>query len=294
MLDTDQLLYDLFQAYYDARKHKRKTTTIVTFEMQYEAELFQLYQELVDGTYTIRPSTCFVINDPVQREIFAADFRDRIVHHLLYNYLAPRYERKFIYDSYSCRVGKGTHFGIQRVKRFMRAASENFTREAWILKLDIQGYFMSIDKKILWKKISDFLRKGESTPPFIKRVLYQVIFHDPTQHCIIKGKKSDWVGLPADKSLFCSGTDTGLAIGNLTSQLFANIYLDALDTYITYELGFQWYGRYVDDFVILCPDKQRLLDAIPLIRSFLCEQLHLSLHPKEIFLQPVQYGVTFL
>jgi hypothetical protein len=106
MRDSDQLLYDLFEAYYDARKHKRNTHHVCQFEMGYESALFQLHQEILSGTYTIHPSTCFIVHDPVQREIFAADFRDRIVHHLVYNYLAPVCEKRFIYDSYSCRKKK--------------------------------------------------------------------------------------------------------------------------------------------------------------------------------------------
>ncbi|MDR0282108.1 MAG: hypothetical protein LBI53_01970 [Candidatus Peribacteria bacterium] len=141
---------DLCKAYQSACKHKKKKHTVIEFSQHREVHLRQLHYELLTDTYHIRPSTCFIIRDPVQREIFAADFRDRIVHHLIYSYLAPVYEKYFIYDSYSCRIGKGTHLGIQRVKRFMRAASENFTKEAWVLKLDIKGFFMSIDKKILW------------------------------------------------------------------------------------------------------------------------------------------------
>jgi hypothetical protein len=183
-------------------------------------------------------------------------------------------------------VGKGTHFGIQRVKRFMRASSENFTKETWVLKLDVKGFFMGIDKEILYQQMvgDDFLLK----------LIHQIIFHDPTKDCIIRGSKSDRIGLPSDKSLFHCRPNTGLPIGNLTSQLFANIYLHALDHYIKYELGFRWYGRYVDDFVLFHQDKQKLLEAIPLIRSFLADQLHLTLHPKKISLQSVSHGLLFL
>jgi retron-type reverse transcriptase len=136
---SKKLWQNLCIAYFQACKGKKKKKAVSDFDQHRETHLRQLHHELLTGTYTISASTCFIIKDPVQREVFAADFRDRIVHHLLYNYLAPIREKLFIFDSYSCRVGKGTHFGIQRVKRFMRACSENFTKEARILKLDVKG-----------------------------------------------------------------------------------------------------------------------------------------------------------
>lgn len=106
MLDKEKLLYDLFQAYYDTRQHKRNTSTAVTFEMNYESKIIELRNDLVNGTYAISPSICFIIQDPVQREVFAADFRDRIIHHLIYNYIYELFDYHFIYDSYSCRLEK--------------------------------------------------------------------------------------------------------------------------------------------------------------------------------------------
>ena len=138
MLDADKLLYDLFQAYYDTRKHKRNTISAMNFEMNYEEKLFKLHNDLINGTYTISPSICFIIQDPVQREVFAADFRDRIIHHLIYNYIYEIFDNHFIYDSYSCRLNKGTHFGIKRVEHFIRSCSQNYAHDAYILKLDIK------------------------------------------------------------------------------------------------------------------------------------------------------------
>ena len=138
MLDTDKLLYDLFQAYYDTRQHKRNTASAIAFEMNYESKVIELRNDLVNGTYSISPSICFIIKDPVQREVFAADFRDRIIHHLIYNYIYELFDRHFIYDSYSCRLEKGTHFGIKRVEYFMRSCTQNYSRDAYILKLDIK------------------------------------------------------------------------------------------------------------------------------------------------------------
>ncbi|HMS91570.1 MAG TPA: RNA-directed DNA polymerase [Candidatus Absconditabacterales bacterium] len=298
MLDTDKLLYDLFQAYYDTRQHKRNTKSAVDFEMNYESKIIELWNDLVNGTYTIRPSICFIIKDPIQREVFAADFRDRIIHHLIYNYIYELFDRHFIYDSYSCRLEKGTHFGIKRIEHFLRSCTQNYTCDAYILKLDIKGFFMHIDKHILFEKIETFLqsKKNKLTVDydFLFCLIHQVIFHDSTHDCIIKGSKSDRDGLPDDKSLFHSSKDTGLAIGNLTSQLFANIYLDSLDKYIKYELGFSYYGRYVDDFVIIDTDKQKLLSAVSKIKDYLTDKLHLTLHPKKIYFQYYFKGVQFL
>jgi hypothetical protein len=143
---VDQLLFDLFRAYYDARRNKRNTINQLRFELNLEKNLFALYREIKERTYAIRPSIAFIVFEPVQREIFAADFRDRVVHHLVVNYLEPLYEPVLIMDSCSCRKGKGTLFGVNRVKRFMQACSDNYTRDCYILKLDIKGYFMSMSR----------------------------------------------------------------------------------------------------------------------------------------------------
>lgn len=297
MLDADKLLYDLFQAYYDTRQHKRNTSSAVAFEMNYESKIIELRNDLVNWTYAVSPSICFIIQDPVQREVFATDFRDRIIHHLIYNYIYELFDRHFIYDSYSCRLEKWTHFGIKRVEHFLRSCSQNYSCDAYILKLDIKWFFMHIDKYILFEKIETFLsnKKEQLTIDydFLIKLIHQVIFHDSTKDCIIKWKKSDWEWLPDDKSLFHSPKDTGLAIWNLTSQLFANIYLDSLDKYIKYELWFSYYGRYVDDFII-CSNKEKLLSVISKIRDFLSDKLCLILHPKKIYFQHYTKWVQFL
>lgn len=190
MLDTDKLLYALFRAYYDARQYKRNTKSAMNFEIEYEKKILELREDLVNGTYIISPSISFIINDPVQREIFAADFRDRIINHLIYNYIYELFDHHFIYDSYSCRLGKGTHFGIKRVEHFIRSCTQNYFRDVYILKLDIKGFFMHIDKHILFEKIENFLstKKEMLTVDydFLIGLIHQVIFHDSTKDCIIK------------------------------------------------------------------------------------------------------------
>jgi len=182
-----QLLEDLFQAYYNARKHKRNTFNQLRFEFNQEHEIISLCNELLDGSYKPRPSICFIISNPVIREIIAADFRDRVIHHLIFNYINPILEKQFIDDSYSCRKNKGTHYGVNRMKSFIKECSQNYTKDCYILKLDIKGYFMSINKNILWKKINLMLfenlqqQQNQHTTEFIMNLLEKIVFHNPTK-----------------------------------------------------------------------------------------------------------------
>lgn len=156
----NRLCAELFESYREARKHKRNTVNQLQFEADLESNLLRLAGDLQNGTYEISRSVCFINEKPVKREIIAADFRDRVVHHLLFNWINPVFERLFIYDSYSCRVGKGTDFGISRAKGFIVSESRNFTRECFSLRLDISGFFMNIDRDILYSLIVDGLERG--------------------------------------------------------------------------------------------------------------------------------------
>jgi len=295
--DKQQLLLDLFRAYFDTRKNKRKTANALAFEADYENKLFKLYEEIINHRYKIGQSICFMVDKPVKREIFAADFRDRIVHHLIFNYINPIFEKHFIKDSYSCRVGKGTSEGIKRVAHFIRSCSENYQKDCWILKLDIQGYFMAMDRNILYKKIENKLRTVKNASFDVDLILYlihKVIFNDPTKNCHIKGRREDWVGLPRAKSLFYSKQGNGFPIGNLTSQLFGNIYLDELDHFAREKIGIKYYGRYVDDLIFVHRDKEFLKSVISKVKDYLKIELGLTLHPKKIYLQYYKKGVCFL
>jgi len=293
-----KLLEDLFQAYFDARKNKRNTNNALKFELNYEAEIFKLHDEIINRKYEISSSICFISFHPVKREIFAGNFRDRIVHHLIFNYLNPFCERIFLNDSYSCRVGKGTSYGVKRASHFIRSCSENYQKDCYILKLDISGYFMSIDKVILFEKIEKILKKFESKINFdyllIRWLIQKVIFNDPTKNCVVKGKREDWVGLPKSKSLFFSEKNRGLPIGNLTSQLFANVYLNDFDYFIRCGIGCKYYGRYVDDLLIVHRDKLFLVFLFSTLDRYLRDNLMLRLHSKKIYLQPFTRGVVFL
>jgi len=294
----DKLLKDLFIAYYDARRHKRNTLNALEFEINYEQNLLQLYQDLKAGTYQIGRSKAFVIFDPVQREIIASPFRDRVIHHLIFNYINPIFEPLFINDSYSCRLGRGTAYGIKRVTYFIRACSRNYHRDCFILKLDLSGYFMSINQKILHEKIKKYLVKHSNKLNFnlslVLDLLNKIIFHNYTKNCIIKCSPNDWDGLPKNKSLFFVPAGFGLPIGNLTSQLFSNIYLNDFDHYIKRVLKFKYYGRYVDDMIIVNTDKYLLKRTVSQINNYLLVNLGLKLHPKKIYLQPYANGVSFL
>ena len=151
------LLEELFEAYITCRKLKRNTANALAFEVDYEKNLIELCEEINQGTYRPGKSIAFIVNQPVKREIFAADFRERVVHHLLINKLNHLFEKEFIYDSYACRVNKGTHFGIKRIDRFIRQCSRHYTCDCYILKMDIKGFFMQINKKILYPGLEQFI-----------------------------------------------------------------------------------------------------------------------------------------
>jgi len=314
MLDKDILLYLLYECYLQARRHKRHTHSQMEFEQHLEDNLVQLCDDIWTWNYKISPSIYFVQQDPVKREIFAGNFRDRIVHHLIFDLISPYREKQFIYDSYSCRTSKWTMFGTSRIHKFMIWASQNFTKEARILKMDIQWYFMSMDKDILRWKIKKFIDSRidfpwkwsqeifpgwkfiiwNGFPKFLEKIIYDTIYNDPTKTWIFRWKKSDYIWLPETKSLFYSKPHCGLPIGNLTSQLFSNIYLNDFDHFVKENLKIKYYGRYVDDFVLIHQDKEFLISQIPIIREYLAETVNLKLHPKKIYIQEVKHGVEFL
>jgi hypothetical protein len=297
-INNEKILEDLFKAYFSARVNKRKKKTSLEFELNFERNMLKIYDEILQRKYVLSPSTCFITNRPVKREIFAADFRDRIVHHFLYNYLSPIYEGQFISDSYSCREGKGVHYGIKRIDHFIRSCSNNYKDDCYILKLDISGYFMNIRRDLLFSMIKKELEKRRDKVAFdFSLVIYlldKVINNDPTKECIVRGNKKDWQGLPKTKSLFYSKSNCGLPIGNLTSQLFANIYLNDFDHFVKKNLEIRYYGRYVDDMVIVHRDKNYLKKIVFKIEEYLEHNLGLILHPKKRYLQHYSCGVEFL
>lgn len=289
-------LAELLEAYYGCRRNKRNTMNALSFEVDYELELIALRDEINSGSYVPGRSVAFIVDKPVKREIFAADFRDRVVHHLIINKLNPLFEREFIYDSYACRVGKGTLFGINRLDTFIRRCSQNYSRDCYVLKLDIRGFFMHINARWLFSRLSDFIDAEYvgADSAMLKNLCEIVLMNKPSENCVIRGKPSDWDGLPKDKSLFYSPVDCGLPIGNLSSQVFANFYLNNFDHFVKHDLGMKYYGRYVDDFVLVHESREHLTLLIPVIRNFLAKELALELHPKKIYLQHYSHGVRYL
>ena len=284
-------LEDIFNAYYECRKHKRNRTGALQFEVDLESNLVELWEEINSGTWKPRPSTVFIVDKPVIREIFAASFRDRVVHHLVIGRLNDIFEKVFIYDSYSCRKYKGTHFGVSRAARFIRRCSP-----AWVLKIDIRGYFMSINRKILYRKLEALINEHYHAfdKERIKELCQIIIFNDPTQNCIFHSPSVFWKQLPKDKSLFTAKRNCGLPIGNLTSQVFANFYLTEFDHFIKKQCGIRNYGRYVDDCIMVHPSRAFLKKLIPDIQKYLQNNLELNLHSKKVYLQPCHSGVKFL
>ncbi len=295
-VDKDKSLEDLFSAYFDARKNKRNTINALIFERNFESNLFLLFEEIIERRYKLKPSICFIVNNPVKREIFAADFRDRVIHHFIYNYLYPIFEKILINDTYSCRKKKGISYGVKRIDHFIRSCSENYKKDCYILKLDIKSYFTSIRKDLLYNKIKENIgqKKVNFDLSLIFYLLEETLFNNPINNCIIKGSQKDWQDLVKTKSLFYTKPNCGLPIGNLTSQLFGNVYLNDFDHFIKDELKMKYYGRYVDDFVIIDRDKNKLRDLIPKIKEYLEDEEKLELHPKKIYLQHFSKGVKYL
>jgi retron-type reverse transcriptase len=294
--DLLELRIHLFEAYYDCRRNKRNTTNAIAFEIHFEDEVRRLYDEIVTMTYRPGKSIAFIIHQPVMREIFAADFRDRVVHHFVINRLNPVFEKLFIHDSYSCRQGKGTLFGIERMEHHLRSCSQNYTRDCYVLKLDIEGFFMHIKREILYAQVSSIVEKQywKADKAILLYLFQQIIFQNPLQNCLIKGELSEWDKLPPSKSLFHMPPGYGLPIGNLTSQVFANVYLNDFDHYVKRVLKVRYYGRYVDDFVLMNPSKEVLLQQREQIRAYLKAQLNLDVHPNKEYLQHYSKGFSFL
>lgn len=287
---------ELYQAYYDCRRNKRNTRNALAFEFDMERNIDILYHEVMDGSYTPGKSIVFIITEPVVREIFAADFRDRIIHHFIINRIVSYLERLFIYDSYSCRKGKGTLFGIKRMEHFMRSCSENYRKECYVLKLDIQGFFIHINRQLLLQKVNKVIETycPEADRGLMFDLCKKVVLQSPAENCIVKGSFGEWEKLPGTKSLFKTAPGYGLPIGNLTSQLFANLYLNDFDHFVKRELKAKYYGRYVDDMVLFHPSKEKLLEWRDSIKVYLKGDLDLAIHPSKEYLQHFSKGVTFL
>ena len=306
ILTREDLHVQLLIAHFSARKNKSTKPYVAEFEANLEANLDELCDDLYYRRYKPLPSTRFLVTFPKPREIYAANYRDRIVHHLIYNMTHSLFERTFIYDTYSCIEGRGTHFGIERFAHQIRQCTHNYQREAYILSMDIKGYFIHIDRELLYEITRDSLLKMSEHYAghgirycqildfdFLLYILYEVIMLDPTIDCLTVGKESEYSVLPESKILK-RGSRKGLPIGNLTSQLLSNVFLNILDQYIKRVLLFIYYGRYVDDFHLIDPSRERLRKAVPLITDFLHDELHLDINQGKTHIVSARQGAEFL
>lgn len=288
--------YDsLFLAYEECRRNKAWTDAAIAFEIHYENELLELRNRTERGDYEPGASIAFLVQWPSLREVFAAMFRDRNIQTWIAQRINPLFEAQFIPASFNCRVGKGTLAAVKYLQDAIREKSENYTRDCWVLKYDLKGFFMSINRKMVTEKLCRFIReryKGDDieTLIYLTRI---TLLNSPADNCIMQGDPHGWDALPANKSLFTVPEGHGLPIGNITSQLVANFLLDETDHYLTETLGLT-IARYVDDTAIVDCDKERLLAAMPLIREHLWKTAGVRVNPKKYYLQHYKKGVKFL
>lgn len=252
---------------------KRKKRDVQEFQYYLMDNILALHRELQEGTYKHGGYCAFKISDPKPRDIHKASVRDRLLHHALYRKLYPFFDRTFIADSYSCRKGKGTHKAMERFRKFAGIVSRNHTRTAWVLKCDIRKFFASIDQRLMMDIVSPSIPDKR-----ILALITEVVgsFHSsPTSE-----------GNPR--------WSAGLPLGNLTSQLLVNVYMNEFDRFVKHKLKAKYYIRYADDFVFLSHSRSALEELLPHIREFLDAKLHLALHPDKVFIITFASGVDFL
>lgn len=262
---------NLISSWKEFRIGKKNRPDTLEFERNLEDNIWQLHDELRDKTYKHSPYISFYIHDPKLRHIHKAYVRDRVLHHAIVKHLDPIFEPGFIFDSYSCRINKGTHRGISRFVSQTRKISLNFNQPAWILKCDVKKFFASIDQNVLLN------------------ILFRHV-HDPDTQWLLRevvsGFKSEFTIDPNQPK--------GVPIGNLTSQLFANVYLNELDQFMKHDLREEHYLRYADDFVVIHAQRDHLIGIVDRINYFLNNHLKLVLHPNKIHIRKINQGVDFL
>jgi len=288
-MNSELSFEEVVYAYFECRKRKRHSAHQLEFEFDLEKNLFTLFEELLSGTYQIGRSIAFVVEQPKIREIWAATFRDRVVHHLIYNRLKTRFYPSFINNSFACIPNRGALFGSDKLMSGMRSITQNWQRPAYYLSGDVRNFFVSIHKPTLFHLLEKKLYE-----PWLLELTRQVLFHDPKTNCFLKSKRQVFNRVPKYKSLWSHSKEQGLPIGNLTSQFFANVYLNELDQYVKHTLKVKYYYRYVDDFVILHENSDFLNDCFYKINSFLHERLFLELHPFKKRLGLIDQGIDFV
>ena len=288
MVESSLVIEAVFDAYFDCRKTKRNSVNQLRFEADLESNLVSLYRDLVSGDYKIGRSIAFVIAHPKIREVWAADFRDRVVHHIIYNAIFDRFYRRFIRDCYACIPGRGTHDGMRRVSSFARSITHNWTRPAYCLKADVANFFNSIDRQTVIN-----LAERHVPEQWLRTLIRQVTLHDPRTDFVMRSPRSLFARVPRHKSLLHAPDGKGLPIGNLTSQFFANLYMNELDQYVKHGLKAPYYGRYVDDMVLFHEDPDILNMWYRQMDDFLRSRLGLHLHPNKKHLNYADAGIDF-
>ncbi len=263
-------LENLFAAWNAFKGNKRNKDDVQQFERHLEQNIFQLHRDLTSGSYRHGPYYGFYIHDPKQRHIHKASVRDRVLHHAVVSVINPMFEEAFIPSSFSCRVGFGTHKGVDVLEEMARAAAENGTAPCFILKCDVRKFFDSVDHDVLLGILGKRI-KDDATINLITEIVES-----------FSSSRS---------SLF---DRKGLPIGNLTSQLFANTYMNEFDQFIKHDLKVKQYARYTDDFAIVASDRAYLENLIEPISRFLNDRLALELHPKKISIGKLHNGIDFL
>ena len=262
---------NLFSAWQEFKKGKTKKKDVAEFACDLIHNLSILENDLMSGQYKHAGYFHFKISDPKPRDIHKASVRDRVVHHAIYRALYPYFDNKFIYDSYSCRVGKGTHKAIYRFENFIQKVSRNDTQPCWVLKCDIKKFFASIDHDILKSILAKHIDVKETL-----WLLNQII--DSFQTCVRQDLTQS----------------RGLPLGNLTSQLLVNIYMNEFDQFVKRELKIKYYIRYSDDFIVLSRDKKYLENTLEQMKYFLENNLKLTMHPDKVFIKTISSGMDFL
>jgi len=257
---------NLLEAWKEFSIGKKSRKDVEEFQRHLMTHIISLHKELKTKSYKHSAYEAFNISDPKPRNIHKAKVRDRLLHHALYRKLYPFFDKTFIADSYSCRLGKGTHKAIDRFQSFANKVSKNNTKTVWVLKCDIKKFFASIDQEILLKILNEYIPDKDIINLFSKII----------------------------GSFYSTEIGKGLPLGNLTSQLLVNIYMNKFDQFVKHKLKAKYYIRYADDFVFLSQDKVWLENAIPKITEFLWSELRLTLHPKKLFLTTLASGVDFL
>jgi hypothetical protein len=287
--DSGLTIDAVFNAYFDCRRTKRNSINQLRFEIDLEKNLGALHRDLCSGDYKISRSVAFVITHPKVREVWAAEFRDRVVHHIIYNAISDRYFRRFIRDNYACIPTRGTHDGLHRVSGFARSITQNWTKPAYFLKADVANFFNSIDRPLLIG-----LAEKHVVEEWLRVLIRQVVMHDPRSDFSMRSPAALFGKVPRHKSLLHAPAGKGLPIGNLTSQFFANLYMNELDQYVKHVLKARYYGRYVDDMVLLHEDPDVLNKWYVQMDEFIKSNLAIHFHPNKKHLNLIDKGMDFI